>query len=105
MIPSLPSVAGLSNTKRCYSNGVAVTFTSSADRHKIPRDDAVYAMLNAEVSAQVPGNPGRVTMLYIGHPHAQTDRYIEVIAEVNPPDGVKIFHVMDLSDMYRHLVS
>lgn len=62
-------------------------------------------MLHAEVSVEVDGCPGAVTTVYVGHPHAQTERYIEVIAEVNPPDGVKIFHVMDLSDMYRHLLS
>jgi len=89
----------------CYSNRVAVTFTPSADRHGIPHQDAIYAMIHFAGREEVAGEPGRVTMAYVGHPHAQTDRYIEVIAEVNPPDGVKIFHVMDLSDMYRHLVS
>ena len=31
--------------------------------------------------------------------------YLEVIAEVNPPRGVTVFHVMELTDKYRHLLS
>lgn len=84
---------------------MAIEFTPSADRHSVSHEDALHAMLHFEVSAEVAGRPGRQTVLYIGHPHAQTERYLEVIAEVNPPRGVTVFHVMELTDKYRHLLS
>lgn len=51
----------------------------------------------------VEGRPGEVTRVFVGHPHPQTDRYIEVIAAQHGNDFV-IFHVMPLSDLYRHLL-
>lgn len=39
-----------------------------------------------------------------GTPHAQTDRYLEVIAAHRPPRSIVIFHVMELIDTYRHLL-
>lgn len=59
-------------------------------------------MTHAEAAAQVEGRPGEVTTVYVGHPHPQTDRYIEVIAAMRPPRTLTIFHVMELSDLYRH---
>ncbi|WP_164860200.1 hypothetical protein [Rathayibacter iranicus] len=43
--------------------------------------------------------------VYVGHPHPQTDRYIEVIAAMRPPRTLTIFHVMELSELYRHLLN
>ena len=84
---------------------VAITWTSSADKHSIPREDAVYAIAHAESQTHIEGYRGEVAVLYIGHPHPQTHRYIEVIATLVPPRGVVIFHVMDLSDTYRYLLA
>lgn len=83
---------------------MAVQWTSSAAKHGISRDDALYAMTHAEASAELDGHPGEVTMVYVGHPHAQTTRYIEVIAAHRQPRDVVIFHVMELSDLYRDLL-
>lgn len=60
--------------------------------------------MHAAASAEVEGMPGEVTMVYVGHPHAQTDRYIEVIATHRPPRNISIFHVMPLSGMFRDLL-
>lgn len=60
--------------------------------------------MNAEASAEVEGKTGEVTMVYVGHPHGQTDRYIEVLAAHRPPRTIVIFHSMPLSDLYRHLL-
>lgn len=84
---------------------MGVEWTPSADKHRIPRSDALYAMTHAEASAEVEGRPGEVTVVYVGHPHAQTDRYLEVIAAHRPPRDLVIFHVMELTDLYRHLLS
>lgn len=34
---------------------MGVQFTSSADKHGIPREDSLYAMIHAEASAEVDG--------------------------------------------------
>lgn len=102
---SLPCTAALCATIKGCTEGVAITFTPSADKHGIAHADALHAMLNAKVSVEVDGAAGEVTMLYIGHPHPQTDRYLEVIAAMTPPREVKIFHCMELRDMYRHLLT
>lgn len=83
---------------------MGVEFAPSADKHGIPRADTLYAMLHAEGEAELEGQPGEVTIVYVGHPHAQTDRYIEVIAAHRPPRVVWIFHSMPLSDLFRELL-
>lgn len=52
-------------------------------------EDAIHAVLNAHAIADVPGRPGEATKVFVGHPHPQTDRYLEV---------------MELSDLYRDLL-
>ena len=86
-----------------YHIGVAIEYTNSASKHGISHEDALYAMLNAEAIEVVPGRPGEVTRVFVGHPHPQTDRYIEVLAAQRGDDFV-VFHVMPLSDLYRHLL-
>lgn len=81
---------------------MAIIFTRSASKHGIPNEDATYAMMHAEGREEEPSNTG-VTIVFVGHPHAQTDRYIEVIATMRRGDIV-VFHVMGLSDIYRHLI-
>lgn len=83
---------------------MGVEWTPSADKHGIPREDALYAMMYYAVSAEIDGEPGETTVLYIGHPHEQTDRYLEVIAAHIPPRTILIFHVMPLTDMFRYLL-
>lgn len=83
---------------------MGVEFTNSADKHGIARQDTLYAMMHAEASAELEGQPGETTMVYVGHPHGQTDRYIEVIAAHRPPRTIVIFHSMPLSDLFRHLL-
>lgn len=84
---------------------MGIEWTNSADKHGIPHADAIHAMTHAEVSAELKGRPAETTILYIGHPHAQTDRYIEVIAAQRANRTIIIFHVMPLSDLYRHLLT
>ncbi len=84
--------------------GMGVEWTHSASRHGITRQDALYAMAHAEVSAEVEGHPGEVTVVYVGHPHGQTERYLEVIAVHRPPRDLVIFHAMELTDLYRYLL-
>lgn len=83
---------------------MGITYTASADKLGIPREDSLHAMLNATAWAEIEGHPGETTIVYVGHPHAQTGRYIEVIAAHHPPGTVTIFHSMPLSDLFRHLL-
>lgn len=60
--------------------------------------------MNHEALVEVEGNPEERTVVYVGHPHGQTDRYIEVIAAHREPRTVMVFHAMELTDRYRHLL-
>ena len=80
-----------------------VEFTASAVRHGITAEDAMYAIRASVVQVPVPGRDGHGdATLFIGHPHPQTGRWLEVIAEIRPPRGVLIFHAMELTDKFRH---
>jgi hypothetical protein len=83
---------------------VGVEWTRSAGKHGIGRDDALYAMTHAEATADLEGEPGERVVVYVGHPHAQTDGYLEVIAAHWPPRTIVIFHVMPLTDTFRDLL-
>lgn len=64
----------------------------------------LYAIAHAEGSQEVEGRTGETTTVYVGHPHSQTDRYIEVIVAARPPTTLVIFHAMPLTDLHRHLI-
>lgn len=85
---------------------LAIRYLTSAQKHGVVEADAIYAMAHAEGREEQQGRSGRTVWVFVGHPHAQTDRYIEVIAELAPPPGdVVIFHAMPLTDLYRHLLA
>jgi hypothetical protein len=81
-----------------------IEWTTSADQHGITRADALHAIQHAEGAVDLRGRTGETTRVYVGRPHGQTDRYIEVIAAIRAPQTITIFHVMPLSDLYRHLI-
>lgn len=84
---------------------MAVEWAPSAAKHDVPREDVLHAIAAAEVQVELgPGKyPGEVNVLWIGHPHAQTDRYLEVLAAVHHTHArITIFHAMALTDRYRH---
>lgn len=83
---------------------MGVIWTKSSAKHGVSREDALWAMAHAEGSTAVEGNPGWLTKVWVGHPHPQTDRYIEVMG-ARRGDEFVIFHAMPLSDLYRHLIS
>lgn len=84
---------------------MGIEFANSADKHRIPREDSLYAMLHAAASEEVDGEAGVQTVVYVGHPHDQTDEYLEVIAALHPPWTVVIFHAMPLGDLFRPLLN
>ncbi|NLC97566.1 MAG: hypothetical protein GX678_00595 [Actinomycetales bacterium] len=62
----------------------------------------IYAITHAVGTQEVVGRPGELTRVYVGLPHKQALRYIEVILAEHQNDLI-IFHAMELSDLYRHL--
>ena len=83
---------------------MAPRWTDSSGKNGIPRDDQVYAIVNASYRARLDSeklDDGDV-WLYIGHPHAQTEREIEILVNVYP-DGREavIFHAMGLGAKLR----
>lgn len=79
-------------------------WASSADKHGIPRVDQIYALLHPTYQMRLDSekfDDGDV-WLYIGHPHRQTDREVEVLVNVYL-DGrdAYVFHAMQLGSKYR----
>ena len=78
----------------------------SSDKHGVPREAQIYAILHATFADQLATEPnGDVIMLYIGPEHAQTDREIEVLVRRPPRPGreASIFHAMPLGPKFRRL--
>ena len=69
-------------------------FSPSADKHGIPREDAVYAARR----------PGERSFMFVGLPHQHAMRYIEVGVAVDGRGNRKIFHAMEVTDLYRYIV-
>ena len=80
-----------------------MTWTDSAAKHGVSREDVLWAIGHAVGSEVVPGRPGWTTRVWVGRPHAQADRYLEVIAAARGSEFV-IFHAMPVTDIYRRLI-
>ncbi len=79
-------------------------WADSANKHRVPRADQVYAIVHASYRVRLESeklDEGDV-WLYIGHPHAQTEREIEVLVNVYA-DGREslILHAMGLGPKFR----
>lgn len=83
---------------------VAIRFTKSAGRHNITQADALYALTHAVNTQPIEGRDGQPTRVFVGRPHAQSRRYIEVIVAVTHTGDIVVFHAMELTDTWRHLV-
>ncbi len=82
-----------------YNGCMAIRFAASADKHGVPREDALYAMANALHSERefdeprVPGH-GKPT-LFIGPSRKLGGPLLEVMVEITPSRDMFIFHVME----------
>ncbi len=78
--------------------GVGVTWSAAADKHGVPHEDALHAMVNAiyvETSFDDPRPPATISpTLYIGPQRDRSAPLLEVMVEATPPRGVHVFHVM-----------
>jgi len=65
----------------------------------------MWAIRHYTSTSTTPGRDGYSdATVFVGHPHPQTDRYIEVIVEIRPPRTVVVFHAMELTDKFRWMV-
>ncbi|ARD41304.1 hypothetical protein [Actinomyces gaoshouyii] len=80
-------------------------FTTSADKHGISRVDAEYAVVHnvgyIEITAR---RRGTRSFMFVGLPHPHAMRYLEVGVSVDGRGTRIIFHVMEVTDLYRDLI-
>lgn len=78
---------------------MAIRWADSVDRHGVPDEDTVHAMLNAYLYVPEfdrPRRPGASPPhLWISPPTRLGAPLLEVMAERRPPRDVVIFHVME----------
>lgn len=79
----------------CDNIVMAITWNAAADKHRIPREEALYAMFHAHAvvhgfGAPRPGFSVSPT-LFIGPSRYGT---LEVLVILSPPEEMFIFHVM-----------
>ncbi len=78
-----------------------IEYTASASRHGISNEDAFYAMTHPLKVFDTEGEPNDITREFIGHPHGNTDRVIEVIAALKPWGTLVVFHAMEIRDFIQ----
>ena len=82
---------------------MAPIWTSSSAKHGVSKGDQLYAMTHANYKSIVQGEglDGGQVYLFIGPPHAQTDREIEILVNVFA-DGREaiVFHAMALGSKF-----
>jgi hypothetical protein len=83
---------------------MAPRWVESAFKHNVSQADQIWAMLHPTYQADLAGeslDDGTVRLI-IGHPHAQTDREIELLVNVYD-DGreARVFHAMELGPKFR----
>lgn len=83
---------------------MAIRFTKSAGRHGVSQEEALHAVFNHVNTASIEGVSGEKTMVFVGLPHAQARRFIEVIASIGSGGDIKVFHAMEVTDTWRHLI-
>jgi hypothetical protein len=79
----------------------------SSQEHGVPREEQVHVLLHATYTRELRvSDPDRERItLYIGHPHAQTDREVEILVRSFPGTAREalVFHAMPLGPKYRRL--
>ncbi|PHP52410.1 hypothetical protein [Actinomyces ruminis] len=80
-------------------------FSASADKHGVPHADAEYAVTHhVDYELLESRRPGVRSFMFVGLPHPQAFRYLEVGVSVDGRGRRIIFRAMEVSDLYRHLV-
>jgi hypothetical protein len=85
-----------------------IGWADSAAKHGIDRADALHAMLNAYVHVAAFDEARQVGSarpdLWIGPQRTLGQPLLEVMAEVSPPRGMVVFHVMEARTKFLALL-
>ena len=77
-------------------------FTDSADKHGIPRPDAEHAVMHhIDYEILQPRHAGEQSFMFVGLPHPQALRYLEVGVAVDGRGRRIIFHAMEAPCPHR----
>jgi hypothetical protein len=83
---------------------VAPQWAESTNKHGIPRADQIHAIVNATYKARIENDDdgaGEI-WLYIGHPHPQSEREIEILVKTySDGHSALVFHAMELGPNFR----
>ncbi|GGF15032.1 hypothetical protein [Subtercola lobariae] len=74
-----------------------IVFAESSFKHSISESDQRYAISNPVVVQLVESD----VVLIIGHPHDQTERWLEILVRALPNGDKKVFHAMELGSKFR----
>jgi len=70
-----------------------------------PRPDAEYAVMrHVDYEILQPRRTGEQSLTFVGLPHPQALRHLEVGVTVDGRGRRTIFHAMEVTDLYRHLI-
>jgi hypothetical protein len=87
---------------------MAIEWAQSTEKHGISRGDALYAMTHSVFTSSrvdVPkGRPALPRRLFVGPPHGQTTRLLEVLVENRSGGVMFVYHVANLGLLYRRLM-
>ncbi|AMM20466.1 hypothetical protein AX769_10300 [Frondihabitans sp. PAMC 28766] len=74
-----------------------ISFSSSSRKHGVPEEDQEFAIGNPAVVELIESE----VLLIIGHPHGQTERWIELPIRALPSGDKNVFHAMELGPRFR----
>jgi hypothetical protein len=77
----------------------------SSEKHGVPRDDQVHVLLHPTCVSSFGGSTTEdgTVVLYIGHPHGQTEREVGIRVRHFPAGReALVFHAMPPGPKYRH---
>lgn len=83
---------------------MAIHYTESADKHRIPHPDIEYAILHPINKHRIEGRRRDVTYVFVGRRHELSRDFLEVMVALRPSGRLEVFHAMELTDKWRWLL-
>ena len=83
---------------------MAIYYTDSADKHRIPHEHIEHTIYHPINKQQVEGRPNDVTFMFVGKAHDLSREFLEVGVAMRPSGRLEVFHAMHLTDNWRWLL-
>jgi hypothetical protein len=81
---------------------MAPRWADSSFKHGIPRADQAWLLVHPTYSHPLVKTEEEALWVYIGNPHPQTEREVEILVWVfNDGREALVFHAMELGSKYR----